>query len=74
MYLILRNLFKIFILGQYAITPGHNVNCFLYVDFEDQITVYYNLRINTQPVTNFMEIMRDQFDKVRCFLQNENVL
>ncbi|CAB4490320.1 unnamed protein product [Rhizophagus irregularis] len=52
-----------FAAGQYAITPGHNVNCFLYVDFEDQITVYYNLRINTKPVTNFMEIMRDQFDK-----------
>ncbi|RIA86729.1 hypothetical protein C1645_807668 [Glomus cerebriforme] len=52
-----------FAAGQYAITPGHNVNCFLYVDFEDQITVYYNLRINTKPVTNFIEIMRGQFNK-----------
>jgi len=57
------------LLGQYAITPGNNVNCFLYVDFEDQITVYYNLRINTKPVTNFMEIMRGQFNQVGIFFK-----
>ncbi|GBC09005.1 hypothetical protein RclHR1_08540004 [Rhizophagus clarus] len=71
-----------FAAGQYAITPGHNVNCFLYVDFEDQITVYYNLRINTKPVTNFMEIMRDQLDRfdellkdrVQDYLQEKEAL
>ncbi|CAI2181779.1 19126_t:CDS:10 [Funneliformis geosporum] len=60
-----------FAAGQYAIAPGHNVNCFMYVDFEDRITVYYNLRINTKPVTNFTEIMNGQFNQFDELLRNK---
>ncbi|CAG8476067.1 6253_t:CDS:10 [Funneliformis mosseae] len=60
-----------FAAGRYAITPGHNVNCFMYVDFEDRITVYYNLRINTKPVTNFIEIMSGQFNQFDELLRNK---
>ncbi|CAG8542245.1 37076_t:CDS:2, partial [Racocetra persica] len=49
-----------FAAGKYAVVPGCNVPCFMYVDFEDHITVYHNLRINTKPVQNFMEVMNDQ--------------
>ncbi|CAG8599016.1 5147_t:CDS:10 [Diversispora eburnea] len=61
-----------FAAGQYALTKGHNVPCFMYVDFEDHITVYHNLHINTKPVTNFIEIMRDQIDEFDGLLK-ENV-
>ncbi|CAG8529988.1 22369_t:CDS:10 [Cetraspora pellucida] len=56
-----------FAAGQYAVVPGCNVPCFIYVDFEDHITVYHNLRVNTKPVQNFMEVMNDQVS------QNYNV-
>ncbi|CAG8530971.1 1123_t:CDS:10 [Ambispora gerdemannii] len=48
-----------FAAGKYAITPGYNVPCFMYVDFEDNIYVYFNIQINTKPMLNFGEVMRD---------------
>ncbi|CAG8448765.1 11915_t:CDS:2, partial [Dentiscutata heterogama] len=38
-----------FAAGKYAVTPGYNIPCFIYVDFEDHITVYHNLLIDTKP-------------------------
>ncbi|CAG8638009.1 8110_t:CDS:2 [Ambispora leptoticha] len=48
-----------FAAGKYAITPGYSVPCFMYVDFEDNIYVYYNIQIDTKPVINFGEVMHD---------------
>ncbi|KAG0330911.1 integrin alpha FG-GAP repeat-containing protein 2, partial [Podila horticola] len=44
--------------GQYAVTPGHNEPCLFYVDFEDNIYVYYNLYIQTQPLAQFQDIVK----------------
>ncbi|CAG8484124.1 19003_t:CDS:10 [Dentiscutata erythropus] len=52
-----------FAAGKYAVTPGCNIPCFIYVDFEDHITVYHNLLIDTKPVRNFVELMNDQVDQ-----------
>lgn len=44
--------------GQYAVTPGRNEPCLFYVDFEDNIYVYYNLYIQTQPSAQFQDIVK----------------
>lgn len=44
--------------GQYAVTPGHNEPCLFYVDFEDNIYVYYNLYIQTQPSAQFQDLVK----------------
>ncbi|KAF9417020.1 integrin alpha FG-GAP repeat-containing protein 2 [Podila epigama] len=44
--------------GQYALTPGRNEPCLFYVDFEDNIFVYYNLYIQTQPTAQFQDIVK----------------
>lgn len=46
------------LVGQYAVTPGHNEPCLFYVDFEDNIYVYYNLYIQTQPLAQFQDIVK----------------
>ncbi|KAF9946373.1 integrin alpha FG-GAP repeat-containing protein 2, partial [Mortierella alpina] len=51
--------------GQYAVTPGRNEPCLFYVDFEDNIYVYYNLYIQTAPPLQFQEIVRADTDLVR---------
>ncbi|KAF9575385.1 integrin alpha FG-GAP repeat-containing protein 2 [Mortierella alpina] len=51
--------------GQYAVTPGRNEPCLFYVDFEDNIYVYYNLYIQTEPPPQFQEIVRADADLVR---------
>ncbi|KAF9937724.1 integrin alpha FG-GAP repeat-containing protein 2, partial [Mortierella alpina] len=51
--------------GQYAVTPGRNEPCLFYVDFEDNIYVYYNLYIQTEPPLQFQEIVRADADLVR---------
>ncbi|KAG0021664.1 integrin alpha FG-GAP repeat-containing protein 2, partial [Entomortierella chlamydospora] len=64
--------------GQYAITPGKNEPCLFYVDFEDNIYVYYNLYIQTEPSIEFQDIFKadptlvrasQQADKDRIFHQ-----
>ncbi|CAG8748780.1 9134_t:CDS:2, partial [Ambispora leptoticha] len=49
-----------FAAGKYAITPGYSVPCYMYVDFKDNIYVYYNIQIDTKPVINFGEVMHDR--------------
>ncbi|KAF8944701.1 integrin alpha FG-GAP repeat-containing protein 2 [Haplosporangium gracile] len=44
--------------GQYAVTPGRNEPCLFYVDFEDNIYVYYNLYIQTEPSVQFQDIVK----------------
>ncbi|KAF9287869.1 integrin alpha FG-GAP repeat-containing protein 2 [Mortierella alpina] len=51
--------------GQYAVTPGRNEPCLFYVDFEDNIYVYYNLYIQTEPPLQFQDIFRADADLVR---------
>lgn len=46
------------IIGQYAVAPGRNEPCLFYVDFEDNIYVYYNLYIQTQPSAQFQDIVK----------------
>ncbi|KAG0206825.1 integrin alpha FG-GAP repeat-containing protein 2 [Mortierella sp. GBA30] len=43
--------------GQYAVSPGRNEPCLFYVDFEDNIYVYYNLYIQTEPSLQFQDIV-----------------
>jgi hypothetical protein len=45
-------------IGQYAVTPGRNEPCLFYVDFEDNIYVYYNLYIQTEPSVQFQDIVK----------------
>lgn len=45
-------------IGQYAVTPGRNEPCLFYVDFEDNIYVYYNLYIQTEPSVLFQDIVK----------------
>ncbi|KAF9914531.1 integrin alpha FG-GAP repeat-containing protein 2 [Lobosporangium transversale] len=44
--------------GQYAVTPGRNEPCLFYVDFEDNIYVYYNLYIQTEPFLRFHDVVK----------------
>ncbi|KAK3843660.1 MAG: hypothetical protein J3R72DRAFT_522727 [Linnemannia gamsii] len=44
--------------GQYAVRPGRNEPCLFYVDFEDNIYVYYNLYIQTEPTAHFQDIIK----------------
>lgn len=46
-----------FVIGQYAVTPGRNEPCLFYVDFEDNIYVYYNLYIQTKPALQFRDVL-----------------
>ncbi|KAF9130365.1 integrin alpha FG-GAP repeat-containing protein 2 [Mortierella sp. 14UC] len=51
--------------GQYAVTPGRNEPCLFYVDFEDNIYVYYNLYIQTEPTAPFQDIVKADAALVR---------
>ncbi|KAF9134836.1 integrin alpha FG-GAP repeat-containing protein 2 [Mortierella sp. GBA39] len=51
--------------GQYAVTPGRNEPCLFYVDFEDNIYVYYNLYIQTEPSVQFQDIVKADASLVR---------
>lgn len=44
-------------IGLYAVSPGHNVPCLFYVDFEDQIWVYYDVHISPRPVIGFLDVI-----------------
>ncbi|KAF9201027.1 integrin alpha FG-GAP repeat-containing protein 2 [Haplosporangium sp. Z 27] len=52
--------------GQYAVTPGRNEPCLFYVDFEDNIYVYYNLYIQTEPSIDFKDIIKADATLVRA--------
>ncbi|CAJ0900820.1 4242_t:CDS:10 [Entrophospora sp. SA101] len=65
-----------FAAGKYAIKQGINIPCFMYIDFENQITVYYNLFIDIKPLNNFMdEIMQgtENLDQFHDFLKDNVV-
>ncbi|KAF9161430.1 hypothetical protein DFQ26_004534, partial [Actinomortierella ambigua] len=43
---------------EYAITPGKNEPCLFYVDFDDNIFVYYNFHIHLEPSVPFDNIVK----------------
>ncbi|KAF9112508.1 integrin alpha FG-GAP repeat-containing protein 2 [Mortierella sp. AM989] len=59
--------------GQYAITPGRNEPCLFYVDFEDNIYVYHNLYIQTEPSIKFQDIFKADPDLVRASQQVDKI-
>lgn len=59
MLLILRMHSSLVFLGLYAISPGVNVPCLFYVDFEDQVFCYYDVRVSPGPVTGFIDMIND---------------
>ncbi|ORX50884.1 hypothetical protein DM01DRAFT_1337483 [Hesseltinella vesiculosa] len=52
-----------FTAGMYAVMPGYNVPCLVYVDFEDQIFVYYDIHLRPGPVNGFMDVMDDDIEE-----------
>ncbi|KAG0354487.1 integrin alpha FG-GAP repeat-containing protein 2 [Gamsiella multidivaricata] len=52
--------------GQYAVTPGRNEPCLFYVDFEDNIFVYHNLYIQTEPSVPFEDIVKKEPTLIRA--------
>ncbi|KAL0080588.1 hypothetical protein F4703DRAFT_1161908 [Phycomyces blakesleeanus] len=52
-----------FTAGLYAVAPGHNVPCLFYVDFEDQIFVYYDVRVSPGPVHGFIDTIDDDVEE-----------
>ena len=50
-------------IGSYAVAPGLNVPCLFYVDFEDQIYVYYDVRVSPGPVTGFIDTIDDDVEE-----------
>ncbi|CEG72816.1 hypothetical protein RMATCC62417_08304 [Rhizopus microsporus] len=51
-----------FTAGLYAI-DDENVPCLVYVDFEDQIYVYYDVHISTGPVNGFIDTLDDDVEE-----------
>jgi hypothetical protein len=43
--------------GHFALLPGVNVPCLFYVNFNDEIFVYYNLEMPSVAVENFVDFM-----------------
>ncbi|KAI8992431.1 hypothetical protein BDB01DRAFT_778431 [Pilobolus umbonatus] len=52
-----------FTAGLYAVESGINIPCLFYVDFEDQIFVYYDVRISSGPVTGFIDVIDDDIEE-----------
>ncbi|KAI9497870.1 hypothetical protein BDB00DRAFT_867998 [Zychaea mexicana] len=52
-----------FTAGLYAVAPGRNVPCLFYVDFEDQIYVYYDVHVSPGPVTGFIDAIDDDIEE-----------
>ncbi|KAG0330983.1 integrin alpha FG-GAP repeat-containing protein 2, partial [Podila humilis] len=55
--------------GEFAVTPGRNEPCVFYVDFEDNIYVYYNLYIQTQSLDQFQNIIREDDSLIKASQQ-----
>jgi hypothetical protein len=49
-----------FIAGNYALHPGHNVPCFFYVTFSDEIHVYYDVHFRSLANVNFYQFLKHQ--------------
>ncbi|KAI8047362.1 uncharacterized protein B0P05DRAFT_566251 [Gilbertella persicaria] len=52
-----------FTAGLYSVENYVNVPCLFYVDFEDQIYVYYDVRITPGPVTGFIDTIDDDVEE-----------
>ncbi|KAI8366500.1 hypothetical protein EDC96DRAFT_508328 [Choanephora cucurbitarum] len=52
-----------FTAGLYAVENHVNVPCLFYVDFEDQIYVYYDVHITPGPVTGFIDTIDDDVEE-----------
>ncbi|KAK4511958.1 uncharacterized protein ATC70_003957 [Mucor velutinosus] len=52
-----------FTAGLYSVENHVNVPCLFYVDFEDQIYVYYDVRISPGPVTGFIDLIDDDIEE-----------
>ncbi|KAI7900612.1 uncharacterized protein BX663DRAFT_488237 [Cokeromyces recurvatus] len=52
-----------FTAGLYAVDNKTNVPCLFYVDFEDQIYVYYDVRIQPGPVMGFIDMIDDDIEE-----------
>jgi hypothetical protein len=52
-----------FTAGLYSVENQVNVPCLFYVDFEDQIYVYYDVRISPGPVTGFIDTIDDDVEE-----------
>lgn len=52
-----------FTAGLYSVNNQLNVPCLFYVDFEDQIYVYYDVRISPGPVTGFIDAIDDDIEE-----------
>jgi hypothetical protein len=53
-----------FTAGLYAVdNSGENMPCLFYVDFEDQIYVYYDVRISPGPVNGFIDAIDDDVEE-----------
>lgn len=52
-----------FTAGLYSVENHVNVPCLFYVDFEDQIYVYYDVRISPGPVTGFIDSIDDDVEE-----------
>ncbi|CAO0793171.1 unnamed protein product [Mucor circinelloides] len=52
-----------FTAGLYSVENHVNVPCLFYVDFEDQIYVYYDVRISPGPVTGFIDVIDDDIEE-----------
>lgn len=52
-----------FTAGLYSVENQVNVPCLFYVDFEDQIYVYYDVRISPGPVTGFIDRIDDDVEE-----------
>ncbi|KAG1134784.1 hypothetical protein G6F42_000205 [Rhizopus arrhizus] len=53
-----------FTAGLYAVdNSGENIPCLFYVDFEDQIYVYYDVRISPGPVNGFIDAIDDDVEE-----------
>lgn len=50
-------------IGLYAVAPGYNVPCLFYVDFEDQIFVYFDVRITPGKVSGFIDMIDDDVEE-----------
>ncbi|KAI8390235.1 hypothetical protein BD560DRAFT_380342 [Blakeslea trispora] len=52
-----------FTAGLYAVENHVNVPCLFYIDFEDQIYVYYDVHIAPGPVTGFIDTIDDDVEE-----------
>jgi len=49
-----------FVAAMYSIEPGKTVPCFFYINFEDDITVYYNVMLNSIPIMTLVDVTTGQ--------------